>query len=382
VKKTVLLQLVGLVYGLFLVSTQGSLAYAMTAAELSGRAIMATASKKQFRPFEYEQLTISSTNADGIRVVRKGRRYTRREQGEGAINRHVLVLDYPKPVQGVAFLIKQMANGIQGHWVYLPALKARMRRIVGGGDGGVFDTDFSIEDLANENLSSFIYTRKKDLTFQKKPHFIVEARPKNRKIELQSSYSYRRIYIDRKQYKINRIDYYDKGRALIKKLTNQNSSTHSDSGLVWRPGSRRMENKQEGTHTTIKTTRRLFKKILVPKILFSRQEIANGILLEQNHWNPKKMRAKTQLETIFDSATKAKPETVKESNPTIITQAISGTPKVEKPEAPAQVKPVDLAVVKLEPKPIIKPENPTQPMLDPLPKTTSTPKLVQANLKN
>jgi hypothetical protein len=366
VKKSFLLQLVVLVYGLLFVSTQGGFAYAMTAAELSGRAIMATASKKQFRPFEYEMLTITRTNADGTRVIRKGRRYTRREQGEGAVNRHILVLDYPKPIMGVAFLIKQMANGIQGHWVYLPALKARMRRIIGGGDGGVFDTDFSIEDLANENLSRFIYKRKKDLTFQKKPHFIIEARPKNRKIELETSYGYRRIYIDRKQYKINRIDYYDKGGELVKKLTNQNSSTTSDSGMVWRPGSRRMENKLEGTHTTIKTTRRLFKKELVPKILFSRQEIANGILLEQNHWNPKKIRAKTPLETLFDSATKAKPATGKESKPTTIEEVKSETPNIAIPEAPE--------VVKLEPKQIIKPEKPTQIILEPLPKTTSTPK--------
>ncbi|MBF0193886.1 MAG: outer membrane lipoprotein-sorting protein [Magnetococcales bacterium] len=356
------------------INSASNLAYGMTAQELSGRAIMATAAKKQYRPFVYEQLTITRTNADGLRTTRKARRYSRREQGEGSVNRHVIVLDYPKPVKGVAFLIKQMANGIQGHWVYLPALKSRMRRIVGGGDGGVFDTDFSIEDLATENLASFIYKRKKDLIFQKTPHYIIEARPKNRKIELQSNYSYRRIYIDRKQYKTSRIDYYNQSGELIKKLTNQNNNSSSDSGLVWRAGSRRMENKLTGTYTTIKTTRRYFKEELVPKALFSRQKIANGILLEQNQWNPKKIRAKTPLETLFNSAAEAKPDTIKNNNPETIAYEKPASPTTAKQKASPKTKPTAITVVKLQTKPIITPTIPTQTILEPLPKTTKTPK--------
>ncbi|MBF0445757.1 MAG: hypothetical protein HQL68_09205, partial [Magnetococcales bacterium] len=162
---------------------------------------------------------------------------------------------------------------------------------------------------------------------------------------------------------------------LIKKLINQNSSGSSDSGLVWRPSFRRMENKLEGTNTTIKITLRLFREELVPKILFSRQEIANGILLEQNRWNPKKLRVKTPLETLFDNATKAKPKTVKESKPTTIPETKPEAPTEVKPEVPTEVKPEALAEVKLDPKPIIIPPNPTPIIiLEPLPNTTSTPK--------
>ncbi|MBF0382254.1 MAG: outer membrane lipoprotein-sorting protein [Magnetococcales bacterium] len=367
-KKRFLLQLVVVsVFGLLSVNSSGGLAYAITAAELSGQAIMATATKKQFHPFEYEQITITRTNADGTRFIRKGRRYSRREQGEGAVNKHVLVLDYPKPIQGVAFLVKQMANGIQGHWVYLPALKARMRRIVGSGSSGVFDTDFTIEDIANEDTSRFIYTRQKDLTFQKKLHFIIDARPKNSKVKSQSGYGHRRIYIDRKQYKISRIDYFDKSGKLIKQLTNKNSNTHNDSGLVWRPGYRRMENKIDGTHTTIKTTRRLFNKELVPKAIFSRQEIAKGILLEQNHWNPKQLRAKTPLEALFDSAAKARPNKEK------IVGNIKPQPSTITGQQ-AEIKHETPETVVLQPKAIVKPTTPAKATMEPLPKTTATPK--------
>jgi hypothetical protein len=269
-----------LLFGLLLLSgTLGRLAFAETQAGLTGLDIMETMSQRHSHPFEYELLTITRTNADGSRVVRKGRRYTRLEQGVNPTNRYLLVFDSPEPILGVAFLIRSMAGGIRSHWVYLPAMQSRMQRVAGGGGGGIFDTDFSVEDLANEDFSRFIYQRKADLMYKKRPHFMVEAHPGRMDSRWPSHYGYRRIFVDQDQYQINRIDYYDQDGALLKRRSNK-SSGGKISGLSFRPEVTRMENLQEGTNTTIKTTRRILKEEMVPEAIFERHNIEKGMLLE------------------------------------------------------------------------------------------------------
>jgi hypothetical protein len=258
----------------------GAFATPPTQADLTGLAIMETISARQYHPFEFEQLTITRTNADGSRVIRKGRRYTRLQQGEGSTNRYVLVFDSPKPIRGVAFLIRRIDGGVQGHWVYLPALGPWMHRVAGGGGEGVFDTDFSVEDLINEDFQQFIYQRKPDLMYKKQPHFLIEAHPVKRENRWPSNYGFRRIYVDREHYRISRIDYYDRSGTHLKSRTNQGSNSAKQ---IWRPDTVHMENHQEGTRTTIKTLRRFFTDKWVPETLFSRHKIVKGALLETKY---------------------------------------------------------------------------------------------------
>ncbi len=250
--------------------------------DLTGRDIMKRVSEKGFKPFQYEVITIVRTNADGSRVVRKGRRYSRLQQGENATNRYLLVFDSPEPIQGVAFLIRHMTGGISGHWVHLPALQSRMRRVMGGGGGGILDTDFSVEDLAREDFSRFVYQRKGDLMYKKRPHFLVEAHPGKRWGRWPSSYGFRRIYVNREDFQISRIDYYDRQGVLLKTRTDKKASGKISS-LSFRPESVRMENHQEGSNTVITTTKRYLNEELVPEKLFSRSKIEKGILLEPRH---------------------------------------------------------------------------------------------------
>ncbi|MBF0454705.1 MAG: outer membrane lipoprotein-sorting protein [Magnetococcales bacterium] len=251
-----------------------------TLADLTGLAIMQSVSDRQFRPFEFEQLTITRTRGDGTQVVRKGRRYTRLEKGEGGVSRYLLVFDQPEAIKGVAFLIRHLPGGIQGHWVYLPALGQRMHRVFGDGGGGIFDTDFSVEDLANEDYSRFVYQRLADAMHKKRPHFVIEARSAKSKGRWPSHYGSRRIFIDREHYRITRIDYYDRSGVLLKRRTNRSGGT-KDAGIGWRPETIRMENLQDKTKTTLQTTRRLYSEEWVPEHYFSRDKIVKGVLMEK-----------------------------------------------------------------------------------------------------
>ena len=270
-----------------------------TQEDLSGQTIMEEVSRRQFQPFEYEQITITRVNADASRVVRKGRRYSRLQKGDVAINRYLLVFDYPEAIKGVAFLLRQTAGGMQSHWVYLPALGPQMHRVVTGGGGGIFDTDFSIEDLADEDSSQFIYQRKADIMLKKRSHFLVESLPAATKGRWPSHYGLRRIYVDRELYRISRIDYYDSNNILLKRRSNSNGST-AITNIYWRPETILMENLQEGTQTTIQTTIRHPFAEWVPEKLFSRSKIVQGILLEkpeQTLFNSHKKNQQKQTDT-------------------------------------------------------------------------------------
>ncbi|MBF0359087.1 MAG: outer membrane lipoprotein-sorting protein, partial [Magnetococcales bacterium] len=343
------------------------LATAATESGLSGRAIMERVTANNFHPYEYELLTITRTNADGSRVVRNARRYSRQEQGEGATNQYLLVFDSPKPIQGVAFLIRMLPGGIQGHWVYLPALNSRMLRVIGGGGTGIFDTDFSVEDLASEDLARFIYQRKADLMYKKRPHFLVEARPKEQKRRWPSYYGLRQIYIDQELSHISRVDYFDKNGQLIKQRSNLNSNIYKTAKLNWQPETVLMESSQKGTKTAITTNSRILKESLVPEEIFSQQKIVNGILMRQNQWNFKVTQPKNTPVAEVETAIAPKPQPSSKAE-TAIAPKPQPSSKAETAIAP-KPQPAIKAETAIAPKP--QPSSKAETAIAPKPRSTS-----------
>ncbi|MBF0448745.1 MAG: outer membrane lipoprotein-sorting protein [Magnetococcales bacterium] len=245
---------------------------------------METVSTRQFQPFEQETLTITRSDAEERSAVWSARRYSRIERGSGDSSRYLFVFDEPESVRGVVFLIRKIEGGLQGHWVYLPALGPWMQRLGGGGgQAGILDTDFTAEDLTDEDIQQTVYQRKPDVMYHKRPHFLVEARSMKSDKRTESLYGFRRIYIDREYFRINRIDLYDRSGALLKRRFNLG---HKKTGSVWRPDMVRMENIQTGSHTTVKTSQRFFSEDRVPEDFFSRDKIVKGILMEKKKREP------------------------------------------------------------------------------------------------
>ncbi len=149
----------------------------------------------------------------------------------------------PPDVRGIGFLNWNYRNGKNEQWLYLPAL-GRVKRIAGRARSGSFmGTDFTYEDLGNRNLDNDTYSLVGEDSLSGIPCYVVEAKPKNKK----SIYSKRIAWVEKNNWLIKKIEFYDRKGKLLKIL---NIPQHEKRGSYWQVPKMTMENVQTG-HKTI-----------------------------------------------------------------------------------------------------------------------------------
>lgn len=197
------------------------------------------------------------TNRHGKTSTRKLRNRTLEQKNDG--DKSIIIFDNPGDVKGTAFLSHTHKTGSDDQWLYLPALK-RVKRIASSNKSGPFmGSEFAYEDIASQEVEKYTYEYLKNEKLNGVDHFVVKSFPVDKK----SGYSYTIGWIDTKDYKTSKIEFYDRKKSLLKTLNNTGFKKFN--GKHWRPHNMSMKNHQTGKSTVLKFSNYKFKNGLSNK---------------------------------------------------------------------------------------------------------------------
>jgi hypothetical protein len=188
------------------------------------------------------QTEMTLINARGQRSVRELEMKTLEgETGDKTISTFLS----PADVKGTKTLTHEYANRDDDQWLYLPALK-RVKRIASRNKSGSFmGSEFSYEDIGNQNYQKFIYegeAEEVELNGIKCYKGVRVPKDSN------SGYTKQVSWIDMKNLLIQRIDYYDRKRELLKTAK---FSEYKKIDGIWRMGRIDMVNYQNDKSTIL-----------------------------------------------------------------------------------------------------------------------------------
>ena len=144
----------------------------------------------------------------------------------------------PASVRGVGALTHENHGGTDDSWLYLPSSR-RVRRISGANRTASFQgTEFTYEDLSTVVPSRYKWKYLSETTLRGQPVFKLQAIPTFK----HSGYSKMHVFVHRKEWRVEGVDYFDKGGRLLKTLTPTGWKHHH--GRFWRPSKIEMHNKQ------------------------------------------------------------------------------------------------------------------------------------------
>lgn len=195
--------------------------------------------------FDNLEVTLIMTlrNREGQESTRKMRNKTLEVTGDG--DKSLIIFDQPRDVAGTAFLSFTHAAGPDDQWLYLPALK-RVKRIASNNKSGPFmGSEFAYEDISSQEVPKYTYKYIGDETIDGIAHFVVERYPTDKK----SGYTKQVVWYDQAEYRLMKIDFYDRKEALLKTLTYHEYEQYLDQ--YWRASRFEMINHQTGKSTTL-----------------------------------------------------------------------------------------------------------------------------------
>lgn len=160
----------------------------------------------------------------------------------------------PRDVQGTAFLSYSHPVGADDQWLYLPALK-RVKRISSRNKSGPFmGSEFAFEDLSSFEVEKYSYKYLGDETIDGQENFKIEQYP----VDKYSGYKRRIVWLDKTEYRVQKIDFYDRKDSLLKSLTFKNYQHYLN--RYWRAVDMHMNNHQNGKSTDLTWSDYKFKK--------------------------------------------------------------------------------------------------------------------------
>lgn len=187
--------------------------------------------------------TMVLRNSQGEESTREIRTLNLEVANDG--DKGLTIFDEPKDVRGTAFLNHSHTGAPDDQWLYLPSVK-RVKRIASRNKSGPFmGSEFAYEDLSSFELEKFKFTWLKDEEIQGVKCFVIEQVPADEF----SGYSRSISWVDQQDYKVLKIEFYDKKASLLKTLTMSNYQQYL--GKYWRPLKLSMINHQTGKSTDL-----------------------------------------------------------------------------------------------------------------------------------
>jgi outer membrane lipoprotein-sorting protein len=219
-------------------------AWAESSPEALGRGIFVEADN---RDAGYADLEVNLEMVLGNLTGRETIRLLRIRQLEVPLDgdKLLVVFDTPKSIKGTAFLSFTHKVGTDDQWLYLPATK-RVKRIASRNKSGPFlSSEFAFEDLAAQEVEKFTYRLDREEVLAQLPCFVVERVPKDEF----SGYLRQLVWLDKHEYRVQQIEYYNKRNELLKTLTYDGYQQYL--GRHWRPSEMFMQNHQDGKTTKL-----------------------------------------------------------------------------------------------------------------------------------
>lgn len=209
-------------------------------AEETGLAIVEEMDRREagFADFTAHMLMVLK-NRHGQESVRKIRIMTLEVNGDG--DKSLSIFDTPRDIKGTAFLTFTHKKWNDDQWLYLPALK-RVKRISSRNKSGSFmGSEFAYEDIASQELEKYTYKWVRDEAHDGQKCYVVEYYPVDKK---NTGYIRQVTWIDKSEYRIWKVDYYDRKNSLLKTLTFKGYQKYLNK--YWRADEMVMENHQTG----------------------------------------------------------------------------------------------------------------------------------------
>jgi hypothetical protein len=196
-------------------------------------------------------LTMELRNKQGDSSIRFLHIKTLEVKNDG--DKSLSVFEKPADVKGTAFLTFSHALVPDEQWLYLPALK-RVKRINSNNKSGPFmGSEFAYEDLASQEVAKYTYKYLRDEKANGADCFVVERFPTYE----QSGYKRQLVWINKAEYRPEKIEFYDRKNTLLKTLTFSGYKQYLNK--FWRADTMTMINHQNGKSTILSWNNYAFK---------------------------------------------------------------------------------------------------------------------------
>jgi predicted RND superfamily exporter protein len=225
----------------------------MTGANASNEKGLAIATEVDSRDKGWGDVTVEGEmvlkNKAGNESVRKFRSTILEAADAFEGDRSIITFSEPRDVRGTALLThSKIEPDDDSQWIFLPAVK-RVKRISSSNRTGKFvSSEFSYEDLGSEEVADNDHIWLEDAACEHDASLTcaaVESRPKNKR----SGYSRRVSFIDLDEYRVHRIDFYNRRGDLEKSLRFEDYRQYE--GQFWRAHVMIMDNSQTGKSTRL-----------------------------------------------------------------------------------------------------------------------------------
>jgi len=182
-------------------------------------------------------------NKQGQQSVRKIVIKTLEVKGDG--DKSLTIFKSPKDVKGTAFLSFTHPTTSDDQWLYLPALK-RVKRISSHNKSGPFmGSEFAFEDISSQEVEKYTYKFVKKTMVAGLPGYLFERYP----VDKNSGYTKQNVWVDRKKYKIHKIEFFDRKGSKLKTLEFKKYNEYMKG--IWRASLMSMVNHQTGKSTDL-----------------------------------------------------------------------------------------------------------------------------------
>ena len=225
----------------------------LTGANASNEKGLAIATEVDNRDKGWGDVTVEGEmvlkNKAGNESVRKFRSTILEAADASEGDRSIITFSEPRDVRGTALLThSKIEPDDDSQWIFLPAVK-RVKRISSSNRTGKFvSSEFSYEDLGSEEVADNDHIWLEDAACEHDAALTcaaVESRPKNKR----SGYSRRVSFIDLDEYRVHRIDFYNRRGDLEKSLRFEDYRQYE--GQFWRAHVMIMDNSQTGKSTRL-----------------------------------------------------------------------------------------------------------------------------------
>lgn len=181
--------------------------------------------------------------ADGKEAHREMRMLALEVAGDG--DKSLTIFDAPKDVEGTALLTWTHKTADDDVWLYLPSL-ARVKRIASNNKSGSFmGSEFAFEDIGSQEVEKFTYRYLRDEKLDGQECTVVEQVP----AYANSSYSKQVVWRDKAEYRVQKVEYYDRRSELMKSMRMLEYKRYLD--RFWFAGRYEMLNHKTGRSTTL-----------------------------------------------------------------------------------------------------------------------------------
>lgn len=163
-------------------------------------------------------------------------------------DKSLTTFDEPADVKGTNFLSFTHKVGPDDQWLYLPALK-RVKRISSRNKSGPFmGSEFAYEDISSQEVEKYTYRYLRDEAYNEFDCFVIERYP----VDKYSGYTRQVVWLDKREYRPQKIEFYDRKNSQLKTLTYSGYRQYLDK--YWRADEMFMTNHQTGKSTTLTWT--------------------------------------------------------------------------------------------------------------------------------